>query len=58
MNNIVSRSYEQLGVKHEPLSLIQPQFETPLPPLQPAVCINKNFFFNKCICKIGHNEKF
>lgn len=29
--------FEQLSVKHEPLSLIQPQFETPLPPLQPAV---------------------
>eukprot|EP00164_Ancoracysta_twista_P002160 GFYU01002852.1.p1 GENE.GFYU01002852.1~~GFYU01002852.1.p1 ORF type:complete len:441 (+),score=122.35 GFYU01002852.1:170-1492(+) len=29
--------YEKLGVKHEPLSLIPPQFETPLPPLQPAV---------------------
>jgi len=29
--------YEQLNVKHEPLSLIPPQFETPLPPLQPAV---------------------
>ena len=29
--------FEALGVKHEPLSLIPPQFETPLPPLQPAV---------------------
>lgn len=29
--------YEALNVKHEPLSLIPPQFETPLPPLQPAV---------------------
>ncbi|XP_022102569.1 intraflagellar transport protein 52 homolog isoform X2 [Acanthaster planci] len=33
----VIRSYELLGVKHEQLSLIQPQFETPLPSLQPAV---------------------
>lgn len=31
------RAYEQLNVKHEPLQLIQPQFETPLPVLQPAV---------------------
>ncbi|KAK3591240.1 hypothetical protein CHS0354_010606 [Potamilus streckersoni] len=31
------KAYEQLSVKHEPLSLITPQFETPLPPLQPAV---------------------
>ncbi|CAG0901067.1 unnamed protein product [Darwinula stevensoni] len=31
------RAYEQLGVKHEPLRLITPQFETPLPLLQPAV---------------------
>jgi intraflagellar transport protein 52 len=29
--------YEQLNVKHEPLSLIPPQFETPLPPLEPGV---------------------
>ncbi|KAM6981472.1 intraflagellar transport protein 52 homolog [Aplochiton taeniatus] len=33
----VISSYEQLNVKHEPLQLITPQFETPLPPLQPAV---------------------
>lgn len=31
------RMYSQLGVEHEPLQLITPQFETPLPPLQPAV---------------------
>ena len=31
------RAYEDLRVKHEPLQLITPQFETPLPPLQPAV---------------------
>ena len=30
-------AYQQLNVKHEPLQLITPQFETPLPPLQPAV---------------------
>lgn len=29
--------YTKLGVKHEPLSLIPPNFEVPLPPLQPAV---------------------
>ena len=29
--------YAQLDVKHEPLSLIPPQFEHPLPPLLPAV---------------------
>merc|ERR1719265_2615488 len=29
--------YQQLGVKHEPLTLIHPQFETPMPALQPAV---------------------
>lgn len=28
---------QQFEVKHEPLSLIPPEFETPLPPLQPAV---------------------
>jgi len=31
------RAYELLGVKHEQLRLITPQFETPLPPLQAAV---------------------
>lgn len=30
-------AYGKLNVKHEPLRLITPQFETPLPPLQPAV---------------------
>lgn len=29
--------YDKLNVKHEPLSLIPPQFEVPLPALQPAV---------------------
>ena len=29
--------YDTLNVKHEPLTLIPPQFECPLPPLQPAV---------------------
>ncbi|XP_067904941.1 intraflagellar transport protein 52 homolog [Heterodontus francisci] len=33
----VITAYEQLNVKHESLQLIQPQFETPLPMLQPAV---------------------
>ncbi|KAM4622711.1 intraflagellar transport protein 52 homolog [Discoglossus pictus] len=33
----VIKSYEQLNVKHETLQLIQPQFETPLPALHPAV---------------------
>ncbi|KAM3717720.1 Intraflagellar transport protein [Dirofilaria immitis] len=31
------RAFEQLGLKHEPLSLIAPQFEVPQPPLTPAV---------------------
>ncbi|CAC5367223.1 unnamed protein product, partial [Mytilus coruscus] len=31
------KAYEQLHTKHEPLTLITPQFETPLPPLNPAV---------------------
>jgi intraflagellar transport protein 52 len=33
----VASTYEELGVKHEPLTLIPPQFEVPMPPLQPAV---------------------
>lgn len=35
--------YEVLGLKHEPLRLITPEFETPLPPLQPAV---SNYAYN------------
>lgn len=31
--------YKTLGVKHEPLTLIPPQFEAPLPPLVPAVFV-------------------
>ncbi|CAG5131002.1 unnamed protein product, partial [Candidula unifasciata] len=31
------KAYEELKVKHEPVTLITPQFETPLPPLVPAV---------------------
>jgi len=34
------RAYEQLKVPHEQLTLIPPQFETPLPPLQPAVSLS------------------
>lgn len=33
----VISAFKQLNVKHEPLQLITPQFETPLPQLQPAV---------------------
>ncbi|XP_041672451.1 intraflagellar transport protein 52 homolog [Cheilinus undulatus] len=33
----VISAYKQLNVKDEPLQLITPQFETPLPPLQPSV---------------------
>jgi intraflagellar transport protein 52 len=39
-NNLVPEAlelYEKLNVKHETLSIIPPQFETPLPPLQLAV---------------------
>lgn len=31
------KAYEDLGVKHEPLSLIAPTFETPMPPTQASV---------------------
>jgi len=31
------RLYKELSVKHEPLTLVPPQFETPMPKLQPAV---------------------
>lgn len=33
----VLQAYDQLKVPHEVLTLIQPNFETPLPPLEPAV---------------------
>ncbi|RVE72674.1 hypothetical protein OJAV_G00042820 [Oryzias javanicus] len=34
---LVLNAHKQLNVKNEPLQLISPQFETPLPQLQPAV---------------------
>jgi len=33
----VLHAYKELEVKHEQLKLIEPNFETPLPPLRPAV---------------------
>ncbi|XP_054707010.1 intraflagellar transport protein 52 homolog [Uloborus diversus] len=33
----VLKAYKELNMKHEPLKLIMPRFETPLAPLQPAV---------------------
>jgi len=33
----VLKMYDEVNVKHEPLTLIQPEFERPMPPLQPAV---------------------
>lgn len=33
------KAYQDLGVKHEPLTLITPHFETPLPPTQPSVSL-------------------
>jgi len=38
------RTYGTVGLKHEPLTLITPQFETPLPPLQPAVSKGRDSF--------------
>lgn len=35
----VLEAYESMKIKHEPLKLIPPQFDLPLPPLQPAVGI-------------------
>jgi intraflagellar transport protein 52 len=39
-NNLVPEAlklYKEIGVKHDQLGIIPPQFETPLPPLQLAV---------------------
>jgi len=44
------RAYDQLDIKHEPLTLIPPNFDTPLPPLQPAVRCSENLFGqNDCL---------
>lgn len=37
-------AYNELNVKHEPLKLITPQFETPLPILQAAASIFHHLF--------------
>lgn len=39
------KAYEALGVKHEPLTLISPHFEAPLPPTQASVSIIYIFYF-------------
>lgn len=42
--------YKQLGVQYEPLKIIKPQFEIPLPPLQLAVSViqdcQRNYFMS------------
>lgn len=40
----VIKIYDKLGVQYEPLKIIKPQFEIPLPPLQLAVCCLYIFF--------------
>lgn len=40
------KAYEALGVKHEPLTLIPPHFEAPLPPTQASVSIISNFYIS------------
>lgn len=40
------KAYETLGVKHEPLTLIPPHFEAPLPPTQASVKILRREQFN------------
>jgi intraflagellar transport protein 52 len=35
--NYFLRAFEDLQIKHEPLTLIKPQFEVPMPSLKPAV---------------------
>lgn len=42
---IFNRAYDKLGVEHKPLSLIEPEFETPLPRLRPAVIYSNLVFF-------------
>lgn len=44
--------YDQLNIKYEPLKLIKPQFEIPLPPLQLAVKLIKQKQFLKLLLKI------
>jgi intraflagellar transport protein 52 len=46
------QAYQDLNVKHEPLRLITPQFETPLPPLQAAVIIYCLTHFTIVILKL------
>ncbi len=42
------RAYDDLHVKHEQLTLITPQFETPLPPLHPAVRVFSLALMSRC----------
>ncbi|KRZ58046.1 Intraflagellar transport protein 52 -like protein [Trichinella nativa] len=46
----ILKAYAQLEVKHEPLTLIVPHFEQPLPPLQPSASGNfSNYSYTYCI---------
>jgi intraflagellar transport protein 52 len=42
-------TYEKLNVLYEPLKIIKPQFEIPLPQLQLAVRERPRFYFKKKI---------
>ena len=53
----VIKSYEELKVKHEQLTLISPQFETPLLPLEPAVSIFKSPFIQLIFFSIFISSK-
>lgn len=51
----VINTYEKLDVQYEPLKIIKPQFEIPLPPLQLAVralfLSDSPLFHQWCCCK-------
>lgn len=52
----VLEAYETLKIRHESLRLIPPQFNSPLPPLQPAVSLILNAYLpNHCPHLIAHS---
>lgn len=56
-NECFASAYKQLNVKDKPLQLITPQFETPLPQLQPAVSFSPHSLqdFSKNAIVIRHS---
>ena len=54
LNSLPSfRTYERIGIKYEPLTLVSPAFQVSMPVFQAAVCINLTL-----IVKLMNNQMY